>query len=701
MLQIQSPFQQFFGAGGDPLDNGRIYIGTTNQNPEVNPIVVYWDETLTIPAVQPIQTMNGYIVRAGTPARLFTSANDYSMTVKNKRGAVVFSVLSATSLSGLQDSLASVSSQNNGGALVGFKQGNDSGFAAGAVARNLYTKSREVVSLLDFIPEGTNTQTTDCSDYIQDAVDYAQLITGSTFTDASNSCTLHAPASIYKITKTINIPGNIRLEGDGNNATIFNLVSPTVTVAFLVGPSGDNQYLWGGRLSGFRVNCDGGAAVCDGIKLQTGAVNSVITQTVFDDILVWNCRDGFILSGVLYMLDFTNCKVVGTTRHGFTAEGNKEIVYNSFRNIEVTNVASTAYAFWFGPDLAATMGGTYMSNITADGCCYFVMPYSHIDGLIIEGIAAAATPNTVAITIGQIAELSNTALINIPNAKCAVGIYVLAQHINIHGLRTPGNVNTPEKLITFAPASSGILTGVFAEATGTLQRLEDYSDPDVLANWKIAECTSNFTKISSFNSNVVGALPTPSKAFNGNIATLPKGTSPFSRPYLCQNTASSGYKWTELVTYDGKSASIGTDLSGEIAPLSLGNPSDPTPGRFWSVGPSASGSFLVFNQASAGVYIGNGGTAWVSTSDERSKDIIAPIESAVAKVQTLRAVIGKYKNDADQTRHPFLIAQDVKLVLPEAVHTDDNGMLGVSYSDVIPLLVAAIKELQAEINSLK
>jgi hypothetical protein len=102
-----------------------------------------------------------------------------------------------------------------------------------------------------------------------------------------------------------------------------------------------------------------------------------------------------------------------------------------------------------------------------------------------------------------------------------------------------------------------------------------------------------------------------------------------------------------------------------------------------------------------------GGTAWVNTSDETLKDIIEPISDAANKVCTLRAVIGKFKNEEEGARHPFLIAQDVQAVLPEAVYVNKGRVegepdtLGVGYTDTIPLLVAAIKEQQAMIEELK
>ena len=116
-----------------------------------------------------------------------------------------------------------------------------------------------------------------------------------------------------------------------------------------------------------------------------------------------------------------------------------------------------------------------------------------------------------------------------------------------------------------------------------------------------------------------------------------------------------------------------------------------------------SNSRLTVVNGSAGVYLTSGGTSWTSNSDERVKDIIEPITNAANKISTLRCVIGKYKTDVEGTRRSFLIAQDVQAVLPEAVSvdTDEQGTLGVAYTEVIPLLVAAIQELKAEFDAYK
>jgi len=103
-----------------------------------------------------------------------------------------------------------------------------------------------------------------------------------------------------------------------------------------------------------------------------------------------------------------------------------------------------------------------------------------------------------------------------------------------------------------------------------------------------------------------------------------------------------------------------------------------------------------------GVYIPFGGTSWGGVSDERLKTDLTEITDASNKVSSLRAVTGRFLTDEETKRRSFLIAQDLQKVLPEAVHEDDEtGYLGITYTDVIPLLVAAVKELKSENDSLK
>ena len=163
-------------------------------------------------------------------------------------------------------------------------------------------------------------------------------------------------------------------------------------------------------------------------------------------------------------------------------------------------------------------------------------------------------------------------------------------------------------------------------------------------------------------------------------------------------TAGNAISFTQAMTLDASgNLLVGTTSSpvGNARFRAVNATSD------WSFGPNNGSSFLVYNASSVGVYIANGATSWTATSDERLKTDLKPIENAAQKVSSLRAVTGRFKTDDKGVSRSFLIAQDVQAVLPEAVDASDPDKLGVQYTDTIPLLVAAIKELSAELNELK
>ena len=185
---------------------------------------------------------------------------------------------------------------------------------------------------------------------------------------------------------------------------------------------------------------------------------------------------------------------------------------------------------------------------------------------------------------------------------------------------------------------------------------------------------------------------------------------------LIGGVAGAGYSWLQsqrvdatataydlLVQPSGGSLVVGTTSPAQtISTNNVLTLKGKDPANVWGVGPTSSFGNFYISTGGTGVSLAGGATSWGTVSDERQKDIIEPIADAVAKVLSLRSVIGKYKTDADGTRRSFLIAQDVQAVLPEAVDVgeDEANTLAVKYTEVIPLLVAAIKEQQATITAL-
>ena len=118
---------------------------------------------------------------------------------------------------------------------------------------------------------------------------------------------------------------------------------------------------------------------------------------------------------------------------------------------------------------------------------------------------------------------------------------------------------------------------------------------------------------------------------------------------------------------------------------------------------SENGRFEIYDNVNGtGVQLLRNATSWTALSDERFKDIIEPI-SVNDKLKDVRAIVGKFKTDSEGIRRNFLIAQDLLKVFPEVVDIDEDETkpMGVRYTELIPVLVKAIQELQAQITELK
>lgn len=220
-LSIQPPFPTFSEADGSPLEDGYIWIGTANLNPITNPIAVFWDAALTLPAAQPIRTQGGYPVNAGTPARLYVNS-DYSIQVQNRNGSVVYSAPAAT------ERLSNVVVTGVNSSEVTFLQS-----GLGAVSRTAQAKLRETVSVEDFgaIGDGATDDTTAIQAAITEAI--------------SRGCDLYFPDGQYVVGTSLSNLHSVRKFGPGaikaGAATFYVDPSSTNANTIYVATSGNNS----------------------------------------------------------------------------------------------------------------------------------------------------------------------------------------------------------------------------------------------------------------------------------------------------------------------------------------------------------------------------------------------------------------------------------------------------------------------------
>jgi hypothetical protein len=191
-LSVSPPFPIFSDRDGQPLENGYVWIGTVNLNPITNPISVYWDAGLTQPAALPVRTINGYPANNGTPGRLYV-ASDFSITVQDAKGSLVYSALNENALSA--DGVLFIQA------------------GAGAVTRTAQAKMRDVVSVKDFGAVGNGV-----------ANDYAAFAAAVTAAAASGQA-VYVPGTsgYYRLLDEVTVPDGVMVFGDGWSSRVRQL----------------------------------------------------------------------------------------------------------------------------------------------------------------------------------------------------------------------------------------------------------------------------------------------------------------------------------------------------------------------------------------------------------------------------------------------------------------------------------------------
>jgi len=92
-------------------------------------------------------------------------------------------------------------------------------------------------------------------------------------------------------------------------------------------------------------------------------------------------------------------------------------------------------------------------------------------------------------------------------------------------------------------------------------------------------------------------------------------------------------------------------------------------------------------------------TIFTATSDANAKTNIKPLGNALETIQKINGVSFNWKDTGKPSYG--VIAQDVELVLPDIVHTNELNTKSVDYNTFIAFLVESIKDLQNQINELK
>ena len=120
-------------------------------------------------------------------------------------------------------------------------------------------------------------------------------------------------------------------------------------------------------------------------------------------------------------------------------------------------------------------------------------------------------------------------------------------------------------------------------------------------------------------------------------------------------------------------------------------------------------SFVFVNGASSsvGVSLGVNNNYWSAWSDERIKDVIAPIDNGLSYISKMNPVSFKFKKINTNKIHYGLLAQEMQEILPDIISENESRdpdvpspLLAIQYEAIIPFLISAIKQQQQQIDNL-
>lgn len=250
-----------------------------------------------------------------------------------------------------------------------------------------------------------------------------------------------------------------------------------------------------------------------------------------------------------------------------------------------------------------------------------------------------------------------------------------------------------------------------------------------LADGNFATAMGSGTIASGIASTAMGNLSAATGLYATAMGTSTQALGNFSTALGVGTTAqgqyslSTGYNTTALGTYSSTFGQLTTTNAENSVAMGIGtiaeNMNSLVIGEYNDPGSQTEVLFQIGNGTGNGVDPGtfraNSMTVYRSgnvtiagsltqTSDKRLKENIVELEYGLKDLLKLDPVAYTWKKFPDRTdRSLGLIAQDVQSVIEEVVHVnkDKDQTLSVSYIELIPVLINAIKELKSENDDLR
>jgi hypothetical protein len=524
----------------------------------------------------------------------------------------------------------------------------------GAVNRPINEKLAETVSVLDFIPSGTNTSSTDCTAYIQAAINSIKATGGTVF----------FPIGTYLVNTTIDLNDvrNITLLGQ---STLVS--SPGGSIIKLAATSGSRivdgrsaQGLCFEKLNFQQTSTAFNAYVFD-FSHSTAYDAAYITFRDCHFTTANNCNTIDISQAIIVLIQ--NCEFQG---------GNRNIVNNGVYS-NVINILNTTFQRAVLAPIHTSTG--YVQTWTIQGCTFETLSAGGAGALLAVGEMQALTymgnyhgdADTTGTWISFEGALYGATIHNNYIGSGDTGIYMSNTSSAPQGVSIAHNqFSTMPKGIDI----SGVTNGVYGDIYGNVMYL----------------------------------------------VTTPLTGAPKIGQYQADSTDAVSYKGTHI--FDNTVANgVGGTIGGSIWSVYTGNNvgvtvQGVTSGNNLIVGKNTTQT--VFNVLSNG-NVQNLNNSYAAISDAKLKENIVDATPKLDALNKVRIVNYGLKGDVTKAKLIGVVAQELESIFPGLIEEtkdiefdDDNNEIdlgtttkSVKYSVFVPILIKAVQELSAKVTALE